>query len=187
MLTDQSEITDIDTLEPGVLTKEQSMGMKDRYAEALKAFMATRARNDMLYVGDCSAYVRKSLRYLPTRKYIACLDLANIARESRMMNSYESSAIISSGFLDAWMTAFEQTANRYGYGVYVENVLNEWMPGWLERRGYLPASHDYGIDPCRSYYLELENTREVTDHTAAFSKLILGENIWAAEEDTLRV
>ncbi len=38
-----------------------------------------------------------------------------------------------------FMRDLEREAKRYGLDVYVEKVINRWLPEWLELRGYLQA------------------------------------------------
>ena len=64
------------------------------------------------------------------------VDIASITRESRNDNIYYNSNKKSTGFLHEVFTIIESEAGARACGVYVESILNEWLPDWLKNRGY---------------------------------------------------
>ena len=56
---------------------------------------------------------------------------------------------VSTGFMKQFMISAEKAAHEYECGIYVENVMNEFLPKWFERRGYILEPNEL----CPSYYL----------------------------------
>ena len=99
--------------------------------------------SDLQYRGwyrykDAEAYLQRAHYILPEhgRELRVLLRLGNITRRSRHENVEYDPNHTSTGFLNEFMTLLEQKACGMAEGVYVENVFNEWLPGWLMRRGY---------------------------------------------------
>lgn len=92
---------------------------------------------------DASIYVRRSPRIVDGRK-LWFIDLANFSRKSRNTNVEYNPKAKSTGFLRELFDYAEEAAQHYADGVFVESVLNEWLPGWLERRGYTRKADGYG-------------------------------------------
>lgn len=89
-------------------------------------------------------------------RWVRTLDLANISRESRSRNvSNDPSGVQSSGFMSRLMDDVESRASELGDGVFIETVLNEFLPDWFRRRGYtdLPDTKPpcfYRMNPVKS-------------------------------------
>ena len=59
----------------------------------------------------------------------------------------------STGFMDRLMTLIEARADQVGFLVVIENIMNEWLPEWFERRGYeYTESRDMGLADLPSMY-----------------------------------
>ena len=83
---------------------------------------------------------------------VTMIELANFYREGVQANVKARRDTKSTGFLDSLMTKLESDARLYADGVYVECILNEWLPEWLERRGYKRDRRHPEDDLAPSYY-----------------------------------
>ena len=107
-----------------------------------KAFLKSKNRNSWIRFEDGDVYVRKAQRYLHgLDSPVECLDIANVSRDNEA----------PSGFMERMMSEAEKVAFESGRVVYVENVINEFLPQWFEKRGYIQCGNDSGIP---SYYKE---------------------------------
>ena len=87
---------------------------------------------------DAQVFLRKSSRRIDRNSGIrACLDLSSIRRESRSGNTDYDPNAVSTGFMARFMRDLEREASQHGLDIYVEKVINGWLPEWLEQRGYL--------------------------------------------------
>ena len=113
-------------------------------------------RPQWVHYRDAEIYLRVSHRSFG-HGLCRMLDLATIARASRADNIQDNPLVQSTGFLREFMDTLEGMArSRSLAGVYVENVFNEWMPAWLEARGYTQDDpYDGGGPPC--YFLLFED------------------------------
>ena len=107
-----------------------------------KAFLKSKNRNSWIRFEDGDVYVRKAQRYLHgLDSPVECLDIANVSRDNES----------PSGFMERMMSEAEKVAFESGRVVYVENVINKFLPQWFEKRGYIQCGNDSGIP---SYYKE---------------------------------
>lgn len=104
---------------------------------------------------DAEVYVRNSRRYGRSMESLdRFLDLANFARESRRENVKYDPNATSTGFMRRLLTTADKVAREFGAdGVYVEAVMNEWLPEWLESQGFT-QSPLREWPPCYYRYLE---------------------------------
>ena len=85
---------------------------------------------------DGEVYLRFG-RHLINGEVQQTLDLANARRDSRADNMYRDGRYPSSGFMLRLIESIELHALNQGVEyVYVESVLNEFLPAWFERHGY---------------------------------------------------
>ena len=111
------------------------------------------SRETWAYLGyeDAMIFLRKSLRRIDGKKGLRrCLDLSALRRDIRKDNTRYDPKAVSTGFLARFMEDLEAAADRHSMDIHVERVINEWMPEWFERRGYLqvgepdpPSFHRY--------------------------------------------
>lgn len=97
------------------------------------------SRETQAYFGyeDAMIYLRKSIRWVDDERGMRpCLNLSSITRESRRDNMKYDPEAVSTGFMAQFMSNLEREARRFGMDPYVERVVNEWLPEWLEERGY---------------------------------------------------
>lgn len=128
------------------------MGGGSRYPE-ITQFLNGPQRNAWIETGPYKAYLRKSVGggQLPeTTK--GRVDLANIERTDGEGSPYElpPGERGPRGDFSGFMAELERAAVEAGYDqVYVENIFNEFLPGVLERLGYVRdpgANSALGID-----------------------------------------
>ena len=116
-------------------------------------WLGTKTNNIWLQYKDARVYLRRSLLMVDGTKH-KLLVLATITRASRAMNVMIDPTVRRTGFMDEFMDVLEVDAKQVGDGIMVENVLNEFLPGYLRRRGYTEQSHAFGLSVnCPSYYL----------------------------------
>ena len=89
---------------------------------------------------DAHVYLKKELRTIGGDPVLV-LTLGNISRESRKNNVRLNPEAGSTGFMDRFMEELESMCldgpeGPGADGVLVERVVNEFLPGYLERRGY---------------------------------------------------
>ena len=104
---------------------------------------------------DASVYVRRSQRYLDGTLY-KFFDLAGVARASRNDNAHYDAKQQSTGFMRRLMDVIEQKAIADD-GVFIENVINEFLPDWFRSRGYVEMVNMY--PPC-FYWLRQRDDQE---------------------------
>ena len=92
-------------------------------------------RNGYIQYREATMYVRRSKRLIEG-KQVEMIDLANISREGREDNIHCNALISSTGFMSRVMDLLESVAEREADGVLVENVLNDFLPEWFDKRGY---------------------------------------------------
>ena len=114
----------------------------NEYLNIFREFIASPDSEHTIFIDDVVAQVGKSVRQTEAGQ-IACLDMTSILRPSRAQNMTVDPNAQSTGFMSRWMDAFEQTAQENCMGVFVEDVINQWLHVWLERRGYTAI-----IEPC---------------------------------------
>src|ERR1041385_270650 len=103
-------------------------------------------RNEYIRYKDIVAYVRKSLRLIDGERK-RCLDRANTKNVRRQNNMESMAKFYRTGLYREFDDLMKRLAVEYGYdGVYVESVLNDFLPDVLVRYGYrLVPDHD---PPC---------------------------------------
>jgi GNAT superfamily N-acetyltransferase len=98
------------------------------YRYDLRRFLSERQSNKWLEYDHFRVYIRKAQRTLPPfRMFFDVIDVANIS----VQESHQGKGIFTE-----WLTAAEDIAKETDRIVFVENVLNKKLAGWLERRGY---------------------------------------------------
>lgn len=113
-------------------------------------FMKSRAVNNLwLKHETLSLYLRKSILMIEGSQ-TKCLVLANCMNAKRRANVYANSNAKRTGKFKLVMDALECQAIEHDYPVvYVENVLNEFLPGVLARYGYTMISNGTeDLSPC---------------------------------------
>ena len=137
----------------------------------IESFIQGDTRNLYVRFEDCELYVRKGKRNPGVGSsdpalWAQYLDIANIVRRSRAWNINCDEDVRSTGFLNRMMGHIEAVCMANGMGIYHENVVNQWLPAWHERRGYLlvPGEH---IAPC--YYLPPEAITVMVNARSAVS------------------
>ena len=85
------------------------------------------------------------LKIGPKARKARALTVANINASGREANSETSLKPNSTGNFKVFMDRVEVEAKQRGYDcVYVESVLNGFLPAVLQRRGYVQCNEDDG-------------------------------------------
>lgn len=114
----------------------------------LEEFLKLDTRNLYVKYRDLVAYMRKNYRYIDGSPMYA-LDLANIKNVRRVNNFTVNPNAKRTGQFADFDALMKRLVVEYGFdGIYVENVLNPFLPNVLLRYGYtrLPVELD-GL-PC---------------------------------------
>lgn len=123
----------------------------------LQKFLANKdVRNQWLEIGPYKAYVRKSERVLPRGDHtrirdmgrFQTLELANVERQGRGSKTLPEGERPAKGQFGELVKMLEDEAKKNGYdAVYVEQILNEFLPEVLRRKGYVqdPSAYDKTI------------------------------------------
>jgi len=132
---------------------------------ALKLFLqGAGARNQNIDIGPYTAYLRRSVpRYLgPGVELQRPLDLARIERGDIPSGAESAMEFRPPGLrhprgrLREVLELMEQEAQGAGYdSIYVENVLNDFLPAVLERYGYTRAPASPMMEGIPSFYRRL--------------------------------
>ena len=116
---------------------ETRTGGKRASTRQIEQFLASRRTNAHVRYEDTQVYLRRGLRWVGDPPEIrACLELSSITRRSRRNNVLHDPGAKSTGFMRRFMGDLERLAEQHGPDVYVDRVINRWLPDWLERRGY---------------------------------------------------
>lgn len=108
------------------------------------SFVASAIRNEYVNFKGLSAYLRKGKMAIDG-EIKNTIQLANIANSKRPMNMEIDPNPKSTGKFSALMAELEALAKEHGYdGVYVESVLNDFLPDVLERYGYSSVNTNTG-------------------------------------------
>ena len=103
----------------------------------IERFLESQRKVGYIRYEDAQVYLRKSVRRSDDQPGVRrCLDLSSISRKSRSDNIHYDPNATSTGFMARFMADLEDQATRFGMDVYVENVINGWLPECLEERGY---------------------------------------------------
>lgn len=98
----------------------------------LEEFLASDLRNFHIENPWIIGYVRKTMRHIIDRGR-KCLDIADV-------NVHPDK--YGKGVFAEWLKMAETIAPTYGIdGLYVENVINERLPAFLIRNGYVAVPH----------------------------------------------
>lgn len=110
-----------------------------KFGEDLHRFLFSGSRNAVLVGDHFSVYVRKSRRALSKGgEVVECVDVANVMIEEGWR---------SLGLFTALLCVVEGMCRN----VYVENILNERLAGFLVRRGYVVfMMNEYDVCAYRS-------------------------------------
>ena len=106
---------------------------------------------------DAELYARVSPRTLDGVQRI-CLDIANFKRLSREENIRVDPTIRSTGFLRRLLKDVERKAFEIECdAIFIENVVNDWLPDWLDRNGYTRIDREsFLVEPIPSFYKIIE-------------------------------
>lgn len=117
------------------------------------SFVVSAIRNEYVNFKGLSAYLRKG-DMLIDGEIKSTIQLANISNPRRSTNMHTDSNPKSTGKFSALMSELENLAKEHGYdGVYVESVLNEFLPGVLKRYGYSEVNTHAGT---KNYWKSVE-------------------------------
>ena len=105
---------------------------------SLEDFIKSSYNNAYIKFGPLSSYVRKTYRYIDGKK-LHVLDRANTTNKSK--SRYSNIEIKNNPKSTGWYKKFDDhmhdMARQYGFdGVYVESVLNDFLPIKLKQYGY---------------------------------------------------
>lgn len=106
--------------------------------DELDAFMASRLKNQRIWVGPYFMYVRKG-SHMIDRKLRKTFDVGSIKHQDRDENVYweKSAKRPSRGQFRELMALLEQCAKAAGLeAVFVESISNEFLPEVLTGYGY---------------------------------------------------
>ena len=89
--------------------------------------------------------------YIQKEKYNS-IRIANFLRKNRFVEKKPN--VKSTGFCDRLFSFIEDFADNNNKIVFIENVMNEFLPEWLERRGYNKYIGNMSFNVCSppSYY-----------------------------------
>ena len=80
------------------------------------------------------------------------LTVESVSRTGREDNDKRDRNPVDTGFLSRYLNEVEDRAIDLGLsGVYVDTILNEWLPDALARRGYCP-DESHPTHPDYNYY-----------------------------------
>ena len=80
------------------------------------------------------------------------LVLASMSRDSRHDNVLIDETKKSTGFMDEFMGLLEKESIKHADGIVLENILNPFLPGYFERRGYTLWDECFNNPRMPSYY-----------------------------------
>lgn len=93
-------------------------------------------RNAYIRYKDIEAYVRKSVRLIDGERK-RCLDMGNVQNRKRQKNLNYATKHRRTGLFREFDDLMKKLAVEHGYdGVYVESVVNDFLPDVLVRYGY---------------------------------------------------
>ena len=98
---------------------------------------------------DADVYVRLSRRMIDGERKVL-FDLGSVSRGARYENVTYSDKHHSTGFMRDLMNVIESKAREVAEGVYIESVINEFLPAWFGRNGYYRVE---GVFPACYYRL----------------------------------
>lgn len=115
----------------------------------LEEFLQSPHKNHYIRFKTIEAYVRKGNRLINNTLYNT-LDLANIKNTNRPDNIKYNHKRKRTGLLRQFDTHMKQLTAKYSYdGIYVENVVNEFLPQKLLDLNYQQlARQDESDPPC---------------------------------------
>ena len=116
-------------------------------------FLTSPIRNEYVKFNGLSIYLRKGT-ILINGEPKNTIQLANITNPRRSTNMEIRPNPKSTGKFSSLMNELERLAKEYGYdGVYVESVLNSFLPDVLERYGYSQVNINAGT---KNYWKRVE-------------------------------
>lgn len=108
------------------------------------SFVASSIRNKYVNFKGLSVYLRKGQISID-REIKNAIQLANISNPRRPTNMEIDPKPKSTGKFSALMNELENLAKDNGYdGVYVESILNDFLPDVLKRYGYSQVNVNLG-------------------------------------------
>ena len=132
------------------LLESIASGIEDEISyPSLDEYLARPAdRSDYIKSGTFTVYMRRGDRIIkigPKVRKARALTVANINASGREANSETSLKPNSTGNFKVFMDRVEVEAKQRGYDcVYVESVLNGFLPAVSQRRGYVQRNEDDG-------------------------------------------
>jgi hypothetical protein len=109
----------------------------------LEEFLLSDYRNQYISYKSLEVYVRKNKHYL-NHKLVSSIDLANIKNLKRMDNIHYNPKRRRTGLLREFDTLMKDLATKYSYdGIYVENVINDFLPQKLKNLGYEQLGEEF--------------------------------------------
>ena len=138
-----------------------------RFEEEILRAIYSPANAAWVRVGQYKIYARRqriSFEGIPV-KVVA---LGNIINTYRKRNTSLKTTAKSSGNFYRMILAMERiSANQGFWGVYIENVLNEFLPAVFHRYGYtrMPENeYNHGAPPCFYKRVQWSNTKVVREN-----------------------
>jgi hypothetical protein len=114
---------------------------------SLESFILSPAHNDYVQYKGIRSYVRKSQRLIDYRR-VRTLDRANTKNVRRPQNCSFNSGARRTGLYREFDELMRRMAVEHGFdGVFVENVVNEFLPFHLVSYGYIQLP-DNDAAPC---------------------------------------
>ena len=111
----------------------------------LSGFMDSKIRNEYIKFNGLVVYLRKGPIGI-NGEIKNAIQLANVTNPRRSDNLTSDPKRKSTGRFSALMAALEKMAVEHGYdGVFVESILNDFLPSVLDRYGY-SAVNETGFD-----------------------------------------
>ena len=118
--------------------KEEIMGVLSLEEFLDQLPMPTPSMDDSQYVKfeDASLYIRFNWRTLASFGRVQVIAVSNLSRRSREGNVEYDAEAKSTGFMDRIMALIEDSASVVADGVMIDQVMNEFLPGYFAGRGY---------------------------------------------------
>ena len=102
----------------------------------LSGFISGDLRNSYVNFQGLKVYLRKGSLYID-KEYKNVIQLANVTNPKRSSNIEINPRRKSTGKFKALINELNRLAQEYNYdGIYVESVLNDFLPDVLERYGF---------------------------------------------------
>ena len=100
-----------------------------------KATKKTLPYSEWIKYEDAEVYLRKGKRMIEN-EIVDTLEFSSISRKSRERNVETNPSANSTGFMNRFTSKLEQAAKKNGWVMYIENIMNDFLPAWYKKRGY---------------------------------------------------